>query len=263
MSFPERKRVIYKKNPLERVIFQFRFPPILKIETEVPAAFQDKIRHDFLNFIEKSEFKVEFPINSVGQVAPEIPGQVVQSISKNHEFTSENEEWKINLTRSFIAMTSMKYTRWEEFKRNLSIPFDAFLEIYSPEYFHRIGLRYIDIFKRSELGLEGVSWNELLQPYVLGMLATKDVGQNVEGYESKNEIKLEDGQSTVRIITKLIELSDTSEICFVIDSDFFTTIRIDIDDAIKKLDYFNTRGSRLIQWCITERLHNAMKPQTL
>lgn len=263
MPFPERKRIVYKKNPLERVICQLRFPPILKIETEIPATFQEKIRRGFPNYVEKSEFMVELPIGMSGQMPPEIPPQLAPSVNKNYEFTSENEEWKINLTRSFFAMTSMKYTRWEEFKNNLSIPYDAFLEIYSPEYFPRIGLRYIDIIKRSDLGLEGINWNELLRPYILGILATEDVGKNIEGYESKNEIKLEDGISNVRIITRLVEASDTAETCFVIDSDFFIAARTATEKAINILDYFNTRGSRLIQWCITERLHNAMEPEVI
>ena len=262
MPFPERKRIIYKKNPLERVICQLRFPPILKIETEIPAAFQEKIRRDFPNFLEKSEWKVEVPLSVPGQLASEMPGQLLQSAGKNFEFSSENEEWNVNLTRTFIALTSLKYTRWEKFKEKLSIPITAFLEIYSPDYFSRLGLRYIDIIKRSDLGLDGVSWNELLQPYILGLLATQDVGPNVEGYESKNEIHLEDGKSTVRIITKLVEM-DKGEVCFVIDSDFFTTTRIETNEAISKLDYFNTRGSRLLQWCITERLHNAMEPEAI
>jgi len=262
MPFPEQKRIIYKKNPLERVICQLRFPPILKIETEIPATFQEKIRKDFPSFLEKSEFQVEVPISAPGHVASDGPGKIIQSVSKNLEFSSENDEWKINFTRSFIAMTSLKYTRWEKFKEKLSIPLSAFLEIYSPENFTRLGLRYIDIIKRSDLGLNNVNWNELLQPYILGMLATQDVGSSIEGFESMHEIKLEDGNSTVRIITRLVE-SDNGEVCFLIDSDFFITKRTKIDDAISKLDYFNTRGSRLIQWCITERLHNAMEPEVL
>ncbi|MFZ5905009.1 MAG: TIGR04255 family protein [Chloroflexota bacterium] len=261
MPFPERKRIIYKKNPLERVICQLRFPPILKIETEIPSAFQDKIRKDFPNFLEKSEMQVELPIGIPGQ-STEVPGKIVQSVSKNMEFSSEDDSWKINLTRSFIALSALRYLRWESFKEKLSVPLEAFLGVYSPENYSRLGLRYIDIIKRSDLGLDGVGWDELLQPYILGILSTKEVGARVEGYESKNEIKLEDGTSSVRIVTKLIE-SDSGEICFLIDSDFFTTQKIAIHDAIAKLDYFNTRGSRLIQWCITDRLHTAMEPAQL
>jgi len=32
MPFPEVKRVIYEHNPLDKVICQLRFPPILRIE---------------------------------------------------------------------------------------------------------------------------------------------------------------------------------------------------------------------------------------
>jgi len=263
MPFPENKRILFKKNPLDRVICQLRFPTLLRIETEVPSNFQEKIRHDFPNFLEKSEVKVEMPVNIPGQPASDFPVKITPQASKNYEFSSENEEWKLNLTRSFIALTTSSYTRWEQFKDKLSKPLETFVEIYSPEYFSRIGLRYIDIIKRSELGLESVSWNELLQPYILGMLATDPVGKNIGGYEAKNEIKLEDGASIVRIVTSLIQDAETGEICFLIDSDFFTTTKTIIDESRNKLDYFNARGSRLIQWCITDRLSNAMEPELL
>jgi len=39
--------------------------------------------------------------------------------------------------------------------------------------------------------------------------------------------------------------------------------KMNIDEAKDKLDYFNIRASRLIQWCITETLHEAMEPEEL
>ena len=61
MPFPEAKRIIYRKNPLDQVICQLRFPPILKIDAEVPAKFQDRIRGDFPNLSDSLEIKVEVP----------------------------------------------------------------------------------------------------------------------------------------------------------------------------------------------------------
>ena len=40
-------RVIYKNNPLERVLIQLKFPPILLIDSQEPAEFQEKIRSSF------------------------------------------------------------------------------------------------------------------------------------------------------------------------------------------------------------------------
>ena len=54
MPFPKKDRIIFTKNPLTDVICQLRFPSILKIDTEVPAKFQDKIRDVFPNFTESS-----------------------------------------------------------------------------------------------------------------------------------------------------------------------------------------------------------------
>jgi uncharacterized protein (TIGR04255 family) len=46
--------------------------------------------------------------------------------------------------------------------------FVALLGHYSPAFFNRIGLRYRDVIRRSELSLANVPWNELLRPELAG-----------------------------------------------------------------------------------------------
>jgi uncharacterized protein (TIGR04255 family) len=221
MPFPEVNRVLYGKNPLDEVICQLRFPPILKIDAEIPAAFQEKVRPLFSNFSETGEWNVEIPSEVKLPVSTDIIRQALQSVAtKNYEFSSEDGLWKINLTRTFIALTSKKYERWEKFKEKLELPFKALIEVYSPQYFSRVGLRYIDIIKRSVLNLDGISWSELLQTYLLGIAGSPTVGESVSNFESKSELNLSDGESVVRIITKLVKEVDKDEICFMIDSDF-------------------------------------------
>jgi len=264
MPFPEVQRVLYKKNPLDQVICQLRFPPILKVDAEIPAEFQEMVRRHFPNFSEASEWNIEIPPSLGSQIPQDIIRPALQASGiKNYEFSSEDGQWKINLTRSFVALTTKRYHRWEELKEKLEIPLDALVAVYSPDYFSRIGLRYIDVIKRSTLNLADVSWQELLQPYIAGILGAPEVGGHVKNFENKHEIGLSDGESVVRIITRFVAALDDGEICYMIDSDFFNASRIKLESAIEKLDYFNVRASRLIQWCITERLHNAMEPQLL
>jgi len=45
--FPESERVIYEKAPLVQVICQLRFPQILRIESQLPVEFQERIRDAF------------------------------------------------------------------------------------------------------------------------------------------------------------------------------------------------------------------------
>ncbi|HID30265.1 MAG TPA: TIGR04255 family protein [Desulfobacterales bacterium] len=264
MPFREAKRVLYKKNPLDRVICQLRFPPILRIDAEIPAQFQERVRRQFPNFSEASEWKVQVPQALEGQIPPEVLRQFVQSSgNKNYEFSSEDGVWQINLTRTFVALATKKYERWEEFKEKLQIPLEALSDVYSPDFFSRIGLRYTDIIKRSALGLDDVEWSQLLRPYILGILASPEVSDHVREFENRYEVGLSDGESVVRIVTTLIQPPDGDEICFMIDSDFYNSQKTEIDSAMERLNYFNVRASRLIQWCITERLHKAMEPQVL
>ncbi|MBC8182975.1 TIGR04255 family protein [candidate division KSB1 bacterium] len=264
MPFPEVKRVIYKKNPLHQVICQLRFPPILKVDAEIPSIFQEKIRGEFPNFKETTEVNMELPEGIKGQIPlPLISHLAKPTSNKNFEFSSEDNTWKINLTRTFIAITCNKYHRWEEFKDKFQKPLKIFTEIYSPSYYSRIGLRYIDVIKRSVLGLQNSNWSELLQPYVLGLLSSSDIEQQIEDFINTYEINLSDGESNVRILTRFIEFDKNGEKCFTIDSDFHCTKKIEINNAMGKLDFFNERATRLIQWCITEKLHKSMEPQKI
>jgi len=264
MPFPESHRVRFKKNPLRQVICQLRFPPILKIDTGIPADFQDRIRNSFPNFSEISEWKIEFPKVIGGALPPEIADQVSQSAgNKNYSFLTEDEKNKINLTRTFIALSTINYHVWEEFRSMLENILKIFVDIYNPSYYSRIGLRYIDIITRSELGLKDVDWNSLLKPHVLGIISDPYVGKNVEDYESKYLIGLEDGESIVRIISKLINNEPTNEDLFVIDSDFFGTQKIAPNNVMELLNFYNTRASRLINWAILPRLFDAMEPEDI
>jgi len=263
MPFPDAPRVVYKNNPLDKVICQLRFPPILKIDTEVPDKFQEMIRDSFPEFIEKAEFNL--PIFKNAQI--DIPANVLQSFTptgnKNYEFSSEDKVWTINLTRHFIALSTKKYKRREEFREHLNTPLQALIDIYKPSSFSRVGLRYIDIIRRSKLNLENVPWSELLKPHVLWLLGSSDVNTNIRSFQAQCEIELEDKTSIARVITGLLDGQESDEECFMIDTDFYTTRKTAVTDIASKLDYFHIQGSKLIQWLITKLLHEAMEPEEL
>lgn len=265
MLFPEVPRVIYEASSLLEVICQLRFPAILKIDNEVPADFQDIIREEFPNFIDKAQISfgvgplVKDQIES-GALISELPSQS----SKNYEFNSEGEKWKVNLARNFLALSSRDYKRWEEFKTYLNIPLNSLIGNYAPSHYSRIGLRYRNVIKRSAIGLDNIDWNELLQTHILGILDYSEVCKNVQSFENRHDIRLSENGDFVRLVTMLVRLDDDDdEVCFLIDADFYNIGRFDLEGSIEKLDYFNKEATRLFRWCISERLHEAMKPKIL
>lgn len=262
MPFPDVQRVIYEKNPLDRVICQLRFPPILKIEKEIPAEFQDQIRQEFPRYREKEELALPIPQQVQGELPSEFLRQALPIQSKNYEFSSEDGKWTVNLTRNFIALTTRQYRRREEFQKRLTGPVAALCSIYKPAYFSRVGLRYVDIIRRSALGLNSDEpWSELLKPHVLGLLSSSSaIAKDIRAFETTCEVLLEDQRSLVRVATALAEEQNTKEECFMIDSDFYNAENTDTAKVNEKLNYFHIRASRLIQWLITEKLHRAMEP---
>lgn len=262
MAFPDAERVIYEKNPLEEVICQLRFPPVLKIETEPPAQFQERIRSDYPFY--KSKPAVKLPAGLPAELAALLPKDLPFGTGQTaHEFGSRDERWTLSLTRDFLALTCRSYDRWENFKAHLDQPLEALRELYAPAFFTRIGLRYRNVIRRSVLGLEQVGWAELLQPWVAGALASPEIAADVEHSAQELVVRLPDGRSHVRAHHGLAVDEGSQEPCYVIDADFFDDQQSEWPHAFERLVFLNRQARLFFRWCITDHLHQAMRPQPL
>jgi len=264
MTFPDTPRVIYQKNPLDQVICQLRFPPILKIDTQIPAEFQDAIRLQYPMYSELKEEMADLPVELLAQSPPQIASAIPISAKNrmNYRFSTPDEKWTVNLTNNFLALTCFEYDRWENFRRHLDLPLRVLIDIYKPASFSRIGLRYVNVINRSVLGLSDVGWSELIQPYISGVLSVLDQA-TVLGSLSNDEIRLDKEKGVVRIVHGIATSRNDGEKVYLIDNDFFVEGNIEISHATEKLDYFNDWGRKLFRWAIGDRLHQSMEPQII
>lgn len=261
MPFQEFERVIYNKNPLDNVVCQLKFSPILKIDSETPSQFQEAIRNIYPRFEAKEGAEIQMPKELVKLMPRELLSAMLSPVSgKNYSFMTRDRSWRVSLTRDFLALSTTKYQRWEDFKERLRVPLEALNQIYSPAFFTRVGLRYQNVIVRSRLGIQNRPWSDLIQPFISGVLNEPPISESVITTESKIEIQLEDNQSIVRVFHGFVGSVKNNEICYQLDSDFFTEQEVEVNDVIDKLDYFNQRSGRLFRWFITESLHNAMGP---
>ena len=266
MPFPDSPRVVYQRNPLDQVICQLRFPPILKIDTQVPFEFQDRIRSDYPLYSEEREIPAEIP----SEVLSQLPPGVVQSFPLpatnrvNYRFSSPDEKWAVNLTSSFLALSTKDYDRWEKFQKHMELPFKSLMEVYNPAFITRVGLRYVNVIDRNKLDLKGVGWSELIQPYIAGVLAAPGIETStIQNTFCTDDIRLTDGESSVRIAHGLATSKITGEVGYLLDCDFYLQKYMEAGDALSKLDSFNQSGRRLFRWCITDRLHESMHPEPI
>jgi uncharacterized protein (TIGR04255 family) len=260
MLFPESPRVIYNKNPLVEVICQLRFPRILRIDTDLPTAFQEEIRAAFPNFTQSAAI-------DLGKLPPDLARIVglekaLGSGQQSYEFSSADGTWKVTLTSQFLALVTTKYRRWEEFKERLGLPLQALARTYGPTFFSRLGLRYQDVIKRSELGLSDVAWSELLQPHILAELSKPGIEAAAVEVARNLLLQIGDQGDKVRVQHGFAKTGQDPEKCYLIDCDFFVEQQTEPNNATAVLDRLNRESGRLFRWCIESRLHEAMEPRS-
>ena len=255
MGFPNALRVIYEHTPSQEVISQVRFPGILKIDSESPSAFQDRIRDDFPFYHDRPALKIPegVPAELAGVMIP-LGGQM------SHNFTSKDSQWTVGLTREFLALTCRPYDRWESFRRRFNGLLDALTDVYRPPFFTRIGLRYQDVIRRSKLGLNGCDWNDLLEPWIAGAFTDPRIAHDIEHSARELHVRLPHEQSHVRVHHGTAMDAETKEILYVFDADFFCDQQMEPTDALKCLDFLNQQARLFFRWCIKDRLHDAMGP---
>src|SRR5690348_12641598 len=122
MPFPETARVVYANNPLEEVIAQVRFPPILRIDDPAtpPASFQEAIRQSFQVLDESSGLESAFSLPT--ELAAQVPAEIVQQLSafrlalpqaaRTFTFRSQDGDWAMVLSRDSLSLTSKAYRHW-------------------------------------------------------------------------------------------------------------------------------------------------------
>lgn len=252
------ERTECKKNTLFEVIFQARFPQILKIIDERPASFQEKIRK---NGFPETKVKKTF-------LAPsDFPEQLRKELIREDEymFFSEDGEWQITLTKDFIALKCTDYKNYTAFEAHLETVLGIFWEEYEPLYFNRIGLRYRNLANEKTLGTK-----EDIRKFVPSHIAPElqeSISDEVKVIEKT--LQLKDEISTVNVRYVYGELSGefgkfnlNDEKSYIIDIDSFTTEKKrKVKDAIATSKTFNQGNIRnIFQWSITDALRKTMGP---
>lgn len=252
MLFADNTRHSYTKSPLIETICQLRFPTILSIESDEPAQFQEAIRSDFPKYLARKEQQARM-VNGKVEKQPDIT---------NHNFVSADGLWKVNLTKDFIAVSTLHYTSWEDFAQKLDKVLALFIQIYQPAFFERIGLRYVNAISRQKLGLEGELWDDLINSPFIGILSEPDVDQDKVNRNSMDvEMSLEN-QCRMKLHTGPGLLGDgrqDPEPKFILDGDFSVfQPNISSDLIATHLGNLHDYAVRLFNAATTQELKTAM-----
>lgn len=258
MLFSDNTRYSYQSSPLIEVICQLRFPTILSIGSTEPAQFQEQVRGEFPRYAAKQEQQPPRLVNGKLEQTPPIT---------NYNFISADGVWKINLTKDFIALSTLRYTTWEEFAQKLDKVLALFIQIYQPAFFERIGLRYINAFSRKRLGLEGELWDDLINQPFIGVLSEPDVEETLV-HKCALDVEMALGEDRrLKLHAGPGMLGDGKqdpEPKFILDGDFSVAGKqLPAQRLAGDLDVLHDYAVRLFNSAITKELHDAMGPTPL
>ena len=258
--FSSESRRLFRKPQLMEVICQLRFPEILTISTRVPADFQEAIRREFPQYRATKEVPAPRLVGGPGNFTLQNQAEII-----NYQFVSADGVWRVNLTSKFISLACNRYTTWEDFAQKLDLPLAAFIKIYEPAFFERVGLRYINAFSRKDLDLEGVPFRDLFQPCYLGVLAEDDVSETATGRSSMDlEMKIRGGASLKLHagpgMVKRPNMPDDKEVRFILDNDLFMGGNIPIKLSAGAMETLHQQADSVFLGALTPRMMEAMEP---
>lgn len=248
------KHKVFARNPLDTVIAQLKFQPILRIGSGkgVPD-FQDLIRKSFSGYAEGEIRNVH--------VGPDT--QVSTKVEKVYHFLRESDSCKVQLSSDNVLLEAKDHRSRDELLEDFGVVMGALEQIYSPIDSTRFGVRYINIIRKSEIEKSldrSVSWDGLINAEYLKMPA-KITDLDRTFFANQITSPLSSGEITLRYgITKPSTKDQEPSFTFDIDRYIESTVNLgEIGDILTNFtddifSLFNTvPGIDLIEWMSKSR----------
>jgi uncharacterized protein (TIGR04255 family) len=266
MTLPSFKRAVFKRNPLFSVSAQMRFHPILRIQTETPALFQEKVRSQFPGYAMVDPLAITIPPGIPEAIQAAVRANMVTSLNLSfervHRFTSADEVWTVQISQESVTMSCKEYPRWERFRDEFQSVLAAFVSIYSPPFATMVGLRYQNAIERSKLGLIGVPWSSLLNAFIAAEFACPGLSE-ADILSDLHRFEFREGNDKIIVQHGMATNGLTNELVYSIDSNLNATGKVELSDVHDRLDQLNKHSGSLFRLCITDQLYTSLEPEPI
>lgn len=248
----------YKSNPIFEVLCQITFDTILKIRSQEPSEFQDKIRKYFPKYQKGivEDINLDSNFNNIMQ----------RYVSHIHIFSDANNDWEVTLTDSFLAIKlNAKYNKFDDFQERLKVVLDAFDEEYSPNGYLRLGLRYRNLI--SQKSLPDIAIDDV-KSVISENIAQELKNAKINALEKsfKKYFLFEHNNNKINLLCELLVVNGIfknfrldGDLAYIVDIDAYCDSGIEKNDIIGKLNEFSSSYIRnLFRYCISEDFHKSL-----
>ena len=249
LCFPSREDIRLQNAPLAEVICQVRFPPVLRIGSEQPADFQERIRGRFPQLgIEQGMVVRMTPLEGAPPLAKPEP--------RTFRFKSPDGHTTVSLALNFYALSTTAYTHWADFLDHLQLVNQAARDVYSLPYAERVGLRYINHLTLENTGSNNTSelW-DILRPELTVLLRNECWD---DPQEMVSQLRLS-GEGDERLNLRS-GFRDGEEPIFLLDFDYFSQGNIPLDDLTDLCQRYHDVIYNAFRWCIRDEKLGVFDP---
>jgi len=270
MQIQSAERIKYSHNPLAEVICQLRFADQIDLSKGVDESIVEQCHAaGYSEFSEETAFNVTIEVSHEPTVGMEPRSS--SAAMRSFRFSTSDGHWQLVLFHDSLSLVCTNYSAWEDFLPRLVDAVGMFSRAYPGLVSNRLGLRYKDLIEREPLGLDGVPWCELIEPFMLGPLA---LGSLADGQKTEDaHVGLFVCQTAIRLDicnlvlqSSLLRSTDLAKVAFLIDADFFhdqdvsDELFVNSDVLVTQIEALHKSAGALFRRSITEKLHNALSP---
>lgn len=253
-KFKRHNRRVYPRNPLDTVVAQLKFQPILRIGAGGSIAdYQDLIRSRFPGFGEGE-------IRSL-TVGPDT--NVASKSEKVFHFLRDTDKCQVQLSADNVLVETKDHKNRDDLLADLEVVVGALEKVYSPIQPTRFGVRYINVVKPSVISRDldrEVSWRSIISEDYLEMPASvADLKQTV--FANQITSPMAEGALTLRYGIPPVRDGGVSSFNFDIDRyvespiDLAKIDRILIQLTDDIFSLFNTLpGTDLLDWMSNQEI---------
>ncbi|MFH0899105.1 MAG: TIGR04255 family protein [Pseudomonadota bacterium] len=252
VHLPDYEQVIFDESPLEEVICQLRFNPILKIATTPPAEFQEAVRKSFPVVTQEQGVQVAL-VDGVPLLAT--PRESAW------QFKTPDEQWTTSLTSTFIALKTATYQDFDHFLDRLVSVVGSFEKVYEPSFYVRVGLRYVNRFFLPREKGQPVRWQQVLNEHIASVYGDPVLGDGIAEAKHHLVLQMSRGQLGWRYSKDSGQSEGRPTERFTLDFDHFVAGQIPCDDIVDLLRGFNDTVYRLFRWCLTDAGYQSLRPR--
>jgi uncharacterized protein (TIGR04255 family) len=171
-----------------------------------------------------------------------------ETMPKIFRFYTADRHLNVALAADFLAISTNRYSRWQDFKRDLGVVEETFRKIFQPAYATRIGLRFVNRFTRVNTG------SQTMQE-VLSLFRSELVGLiQTDGWDEPDEVLsqviISDQNGKLALRTGYGK--DEQGNFFLLDFDYFEDGQKPLDGLLHRVGRYHTRIYDTFRWCLKE-----------